>query len=98
MTCSQERHADIKHLLTPLLLRRQKVYNAIATPLEAPLITHAHGQHAFFPNLDAKAALQDVQREYQLPRHGRVLRMLTVIVRWMGVQVKNGSCLQISGS
>jgi hypothetical protein len=24
--------------------------------------------------------------------------MLTVIVRWMGVQVKNGSCLQISGS
>lgn len=66
-----ERHADIKHLLTSLLLRRQKVYNAIATPLEAPLIAHAHGQHAFFPNLDAKTSLQDVQREYHLPRHSR---------------------------
>ncbi|SNX85610.1 uncharacterized protein MEPE_04319 [Melanopsichium pennsylvanicum] len=40
-----------------------KVYNAIPTSLEAPLIPHAHGQKAVFPNLDAKLALEDVQRQ-----------------------------------
>ncbi|KAF6767586.1 hypothetical protein PSEUBRA_005956 [Kalmanozyma brasiliensis GHG001] len=40
-----------------------QVYNAISTPLETPLIAHSHGQTAMFPNLDAKTALEDVQKQ-----------------------------------
>ncbi|CDU26134.1 uncharacterized protein SPSC_06301 [Sporisorium scitamineum] len=40
-----------------------KVYNAIPTSLEAPVISHAHAQKALFPNLDVKTALEDVQRQ-----------------------------------
>ena len=57
--------ASFSLLLTGSL--EQKVYNAIPTPLEAPLISHAHGQKALFPNLDAKSALEDVQRELPPP-------------------------------
>lgn len=46
------------------LLLPQKVYNAIPTSLKAPLISHAHGQKALFPNLDANSALKDVQSEF----------------------------------
>ncbi|SPO27178.1 uncharacterized protein UTRI_10640_B [Ustilago trichophora] len=71
-TTSSSKRDELQHQLQTLnvleselksLKSNAKVYSAIPTSLEAPLISHAHGQKALFPNLDAKSALEDVQRQ-----------------------------------
>ncbi|KAJ1023450.1 hypothetical protein NDA16_003067 [Ustilago loliicola] len=72
MSSSDSKRAELQQQLQTLSVLESelqslkpdaKVYNAIPTSLEAPLISHAHGQKALFPNLDAKSALEDVQRQ-----------------------------------